>query len=127
MPCPCLLSHRSQQHALLPAPQVADHTDARQYIDTRHHAHIHNHREYDEMYKRSIEDPNGFWREIAMKEFHWETPVPEQHHNYNFDVRKVRCVAHGCAVNGCAVQTARHHGCNFARAQGVPSMHMRAP
>jgi len=24
-----------------------------------------------------------------MKEFHWETPVPEKHHNYNFDVRKV--------------------------------------
>ncbi|KAI7846128.1 hypothetical protein COHA_000389 [Chlorella ohadii] len=70
------------------AVKVADHTDARQYIDTRHHAHIHNHREYEEMYQRSIEDPNGFWREIAMKEFHWETPVPEKHHNYNFDVRK---------------------------------------
>lgn len=25
-----------------------------------------------------------------MKEFHWEQPIPEKHHNYNFDVRKVR-------------------------------------
>ncbi|KAL4458768.1 hypothetical protein ABPG75_013633 [Micractinium tetrahymenae] len=70
------------------AVKVADHTEARQYIDTRHHAHIHNHREYEEMYKRSIEDPNDFWREIAMSNFHWETPIPEQHHSHNFDVKK---------------------------------------
>jgi hypothetical protein len=30
--------------------------------------------QYDEMYKRSIEDPNGFWSDIA-KEFHWEKQV----------------------------------------------------
>lgn len=30
--------------------------------------------QYDEMYKRSIEDPNGFWGDIA-KEFHWEKQV----------------------------------------------------
>lgn len=42
------------------------------------------------MYKRSIEDPDGFWREIAMSNFHWETPIPEQHHAHNFDVNKAR-------------------------------------
>ncbi|PSC76405.1 acetyl-synthetase [Micractinium conductrix] len=70
------------------AIKVADHTEARQYIDTRHHAHIHNHREYDEMYQRSIQDPNGFWRDIATNSFHWETPIPENHHSHNFDVKK---------------------------------------
>lgn len=30
-------------------------------------------REYDEMYKRSVEDPSGFWGEIA-EEFHWDQP-----------------------------------------------------
>jgi hypothetical protein len=30
--------------------------------------------QYDEMYKRSIEDPNGFWGDIA-KEFYWEKQV----------------------------------------------------
>ena len=25
-----------------------------------------------------------------MENFHWETPIPEQHHVSNFDVRKVR-------------------------------------
>jgi hypothetical protein len=30
--------------------------------------------QYDEMYKRSIEDPNGFWGDIA-KEFFWKKQV----------------------------------------------------
>lgn len=45
---------------------------------------------YEEMYRRSIEDPNGFWREVAMNNFYWETPIPEQHHLHNFDVKKAR-------------------------------------
>lgn len=32
--------------------------------------------QYDEMYKRSIEDPNGFWGDIA-KEFYWEKQVQQ--------------------------------------------------
>jgi len=30
--------------------------------------------QYDEMYKRSIDDPEGFWGEIA-DQFHWEKKV----------------------------------------------------
>jgi acetyl-CoA synthetase len=30
--------------------------------------------QYEEMYKRSIEDPNGFWADIAS-EFYWQKKV----------------------------------------------------
>jgi acetyl-CoA synthetase len=40
------------------------------------------------MYKRSIEDPSGFWGDIA-KQFHWEKPWdPSAVVKSNFDVRK---------------------------------------
>ncbi|KAF6258777.1 acetyl-CoA synthetase [Scenedesmus sp. NREL 46B-D3] len=48
---------------------------------------VENKKQYDEMYKRSIEDPNGFWGDIA-KEFYWEKQWDEEHISYNFDVRK---------------------------------------
>ena len=32
--------------------------------------------EYEEMYKRSVEDPSGFWGDIASQ-FHWEKPWDE--------------------------------------------------
>lgn len=42
--------------------------------------------EYDKLYKKSIEDPDGFWKEIA-EEFHFESPQPEDRkffeHNFN--------------------------------------------
>lgn len=43
--------------------------------------------QYKEMYDRSIQDPSGFWREIAIKDFYWETPPAEDHLSFNFDVR----------------------------------------
>ncbi|KIY99045.1 acetyl-CoA synthetase [Monoraphidium neglectum] len=42
---------------------------------------------YKEMYQRSIEDPDGFWADIAS-EFHWENKWDEKHASWNFDVRK---------------------------------------
>ena len=40
------------------------------------------------MYNRSIADPNGFWRDIALDNFYWETLPEEKHMSFNFDVRK---------------------------------------
>ncbi|MGA9425385.1 MAG: acetyl-coenzyme A synthetase N-terminal domain-containing protein, partial [Terracidiphilus sp.] len=37
------------------------------------HAHIKSLEEYDALYKRSIEDPEGFWAEAA-KDLHWFKP-----------------------------------------------------
>jgi acetyl-CoA synthetase len=34
-------------------------------------AHIKNMKEYEQMYKRSIEDPEGFWSEMAEKNLTW--------------------------------------------------------
>ncbi len=36
-------------------------------------AHLGDPQEYQRLYKRSIDDPEGFWREVA-KEFHWYKP-----------------------------------------------------
>ena len=41
--------------------------------------HKHNLKDMDEykaMYKRSVDDPSGFWADIANT-FHWETPFKE--------------------------------------------------
>ncbi|XP_038216257.1 acetyl-coenzyme A synthetase [Zerene cesonia] len=43
---------------------------------------------YKEMYKKSIDNPEEFWSEIA-KEFHWQTPhQPGKFVSYNFDITK---------------------------------------
>lgn len=43
---------------------------------------------YKEMHKKSLEDPEAFWSEIA-KEFHWQTPCqPGKFLSYNFDIDK---------------------------------------
>ncbi|OWR40596.1 Acetyl-coenzyme A synthetase [Danaus plexippus plexippus] len=40
------------------------------------------------MHKKSLEDPEAFWSEIA-KEFHWQTPCqPGKFLSYNFDIDK---------------------------------------
>ena len=49
--------------------------------------HVKNVEQYQEMYQKSINDPVGFWSDIA-KNFHWETPPGDNFLEYNFDVRK---------------------------------------
>lgn len=59
---------------------------------------------YNEMYKQSIEDPEGFWSEI-VKEFYWHTPPqPENFLSYNFNVNNgkifTKCL-NGAVTNVC--------------------------
>lgn len=43
---------------------------------------------YREMHKKSLEDPESFWSEIA-NEFHWQTPYQSGNFvSYNFDTNK---------------------------------------
>ena len=49
--------------------------------------HVKNMDKYREMYKRSVEDPQGFWGEIS-KDFYWESPPKDKFLDFNFDVRK---------------------------------------
>lgn len=52
-------------------------------------AHISSLEEYQRLYKLSIEDPQKFWRDIALNEFYWETKPSERDFlNYNFDPTK---------------------------------------
>lgn len=34
-------------------------------------AHVKNKKQYEEMYQRSIDDPEGFWAEMAADNIHW--------------------------------------------------------
>ncbi len=49
-------------------------------------AHVKSMEEYEEMYKRSIEDPEGFWGEIA-EQFEWYQKW-DKVLDYNFDLNK---------------------------------------
>ncbi|XP_038899326.1 acetyl-coenzyme A synthetase, chloroplastic/glyoxysomal isoform X2 [Benincasa hispida] len=51
-------------------------------------AHISSYHQYLEMYKRSIEDPAGFWSDIASSEFFWKQKWDQQVYSENLDVRK---------------------------------------
>eukprot|EP00873_Tetraselmis_striata_P003750 jgi/Tetstr1/424014/TSEL_014625.t1 len=50
-------------------------------------AHCGSIEQYEAMYKRSVDDPDGFWGDIA-KEYHWETPFEDKHMDFNFDMSK---------------------------------------
>ncbi|KAH3694037.1 hypothetical protein DPMN_081476 [Dreissena polymorpha] len=49
-------------------------------------AHVKSMEQYRDMYKHSVEDPDGFWGDIA-REFHWASPPTGKFLEYNFDVR----------------------------------------
>jgi acetyl-CoA synthetase len=44
---------------------------------------------YRAMYKKSIDDPDSFWKDIILKEFHFEESQPEgtPFVKYNFNVK----------------------------------------
>lgn len=49
-------------------------------------AYVSSMSQYGEMHKRSLDDPEGFWGEIA-NQFYWETPAEhDRFFDYNFDV-----------------------------------------
>lgn len=48
-------------------------------------AHVKNMAEYEAMYKKSLEDPEGFWGDIA-EDFYWKSSHEGEMIKYNFDV-----------------------------------------
>ena len=51
-------------------------------------AHVKSMDQYRKMYKRSVDDPAGFWGEIA-EQFYWkQAPNKEKFLQYNFDQGK---------------------------------------
>ena len=56
--------------------------------DIQKNAHVSSMDQYREMYKRSVEDPAGFWGDMT-KEFYWKTPpTSDKFLEFNFDVTK---------------------------------------
>ncbi|MBN2568574.1 MAG: acetate--CoA ligase [Deltaproteobacteria bacterium] len=54
---------------------------------SRKRAYISSREQYDEIYKRSLEDPEGFWSEIAGEYVEWFKKW-DKTEDYNFDMRK---------------------------------------
>lgn len=65
-----------------PHPPAIVHTDYQ-------HSLLRDWQHYDAEYRRSIEDPEGFWSDLASS-YHWEQQWEQNHHAENFDVRKGR-------------------------------------
>ena len=65
-------------------------TDGMFYPDVEfvEEAHIKSYEQYQKLYERSIEDPEGFWREIAEELFWYKKPGNVL--KYNFDIRNGR-------------------------------------
>uniref|UniRef100_A0A8C7IDJ8 Acetyl-coenzyme A synthetase n=1 Tax=Oncorhynchus kisutch TaxID=8019 RepID=A0A8C7IDJ8_ONCKI len=66
-------------------------------------AHVPDFNCYLELYKKSIEEPDVFWKEVAS-DFYWKKPPTGQILQYNFDVTKgniyVKCME-GATTNMC--------------------------
>ncbi len=54
-------------------------------------AYIKSMAEYEEMYKRSVEDPEGFWGEIAEKNITWYKKW-EKVLDYDFNKPYIKCL-----------------------------------
>lgn len=51
-------------------------------------AYVSSMDQYRKLHKESLENPEGFWGDVA-KQFHWEDPpLPNKFFSYNFDIRK---------------------------------------
>jgi acetyl-CoA synthetase len=50
-------------------------------------AYISGREAYDKLWKRSIDDPDGFWSEVAKEYVEWFKPF-DKVMNYNFDIKK---------------------------------------
>lgn len=51
-------------------------------------ANITTREQYDEMYRQSIENPDAFWRTIAIEDYHWEVEPPSKHVSWNFNINE---------------------------------------
>ncbi|XP_057175326.1 acetyl-coenzyme A synthetase, cytoplasmic isoform X1 [Triplophysa rosa] len=71
--------------------------------DLKKEAHVPSFEKYKELYVKSIESPEEFWRDFA-KDFFWKTKYTGKFLDYNFDVTKgdiyVKCME-GASTNIC--------------------------
>ncbi|CAL8467441.1 g6979 [Coccomyxa elongata] len=58
-------------------------------VNYRARSGVNSRDDYERLYRRSIQDPAGFWADFA-REFHWERPWRRDHARWNFDRRRGR-------------------------------------
>uniref|UniRef100_A0AAV2JTQ8 Acetyl-coenzyme A synthetase N-terminal domain-containing protein n=2 Tax=Knipowitschia caucasica TaxID=637954 RepID=A0AAV2JTQ8_KNICA len=79
-------------------------------LDLQQDAHVPDFATYLELYKKSIDNPEAFWKEVAA-EFYWKKPAIGPVLQYNFDVTKgnifVKCLE-GAKTNMCYNVLDRH-------------------
>lgn len=79
-------------------------------IELQRDAHVPDFNSYLELYKKSIENPEGFWKDVAS-EFFWKKPATGPMLQYNFDVTKgnvfIKCMEGG-KTNMCYNVLDRH-------------------
>ncbi|XP_072296794.1 acyl-CoA synthetase short chain family member 2 like [Eucyclogobius newberryi] len=79
-------------------------------LDLQQKAHVQDFETYLELYKKSIENPDAFWKEVAA-EFFWKKPATGPTLRYNFDLTKgsvfVKCLE-GAKTNVCHNVLDRH-------------------
>uniref|UniRef100_A0A3P9K6T2 Acetyl-coenzyme A synthetase n=1 Tax=Oryzias latipes TaxID=8090 RepID=A0A3P9K6T2_ORYLA len=78
--------------------------------DLQKDAHVPDFNSYLEIYRKSLEDPEAFWKEVA-DEFFWKKPATGPMLQYNFDVTKgsvyIKCME-GAKTNMCYNVLDRH-------------------
>ncbi|XP_037538312.1 acyl-CoA synthetase short chain family member 2 like [Nematolebias whitei] len=105
-------SHTVQPDHICPTMVVSESRDKMYYPppDLQRDAHVPDLNSYLEMYKKSLENPEAFWKEIA-DEFFWKKPAAGPMLQYNFDVTKgsifVKCME-GAKTNMCYNVLDRH-------------------
>ena len=55
--------------------------------EIRKNAYVSGREAYDKLYKRSVEDPEGFWGDVAREHISWFKEW-DKVEDYNFDVRR---------------------------------------
>ncbi|KAM6948845.1 acyl-CoA synthetase short chain family member 2 like [Aplochiton taeniatus] len=72
-------------------------------VEMQKDAHVPDFNSYLALYKKSLQEPEGFWKEVAG-EFYWKKPATGPILQYNFDVTKgniyVKCME-GAKTNMC--------------------------
>lgn len=84
----CKINEREKKKKRKVKMPLAEESEFLPNVDLSKNAYVSSIDEYNDLYKKSIDDPQAFWSKIA-KQFYWETEAdPNDFFSYNFDITK---------------------------------------
>ncbi|KAH9363703.1 hypothetical protein HPB48_002018 [Haemaphysalis longicornis] len=90
--CAAANKTRSMTNDAPSTPAVANGTAAQELFQpprrVQEKAYVRSMGEYEDMYQRSLKDPEGFWKAVAQDFYFKQPPRPGKFLDYNIDVRK---------------------------------------